>query len=1096
MYEQLIKSPLEHLTGQFVQALLGASLERVILQDPFWGSNPALELLTWKKPEKRSLDHAMNTTNTTDCRAAGLFAATLLYSISSLAQSTSSFQGTVVGPSGNAIPGATITIQNRSTGLIRSTVSNSLGNYDAALLPPGSYDITAEAADFQKTQKTGIELRVNQAARVDFALQISTLQQSLTVQAEASLVDTRDSATREVVNENSIVDLPLNGRSFLDLGLTVPGVQDEAQNSNLATRGGGMNIAGGQDTQNNFLLDGFDNNDPTTGETLTFPTIDSIQELEIMGAHFGADVGFANGGVVSLVTRSGSSGFHGDAWEFVENDALSSRNFFATSKPPLKYNQFGGTLGGPLEKGKNPHLFFFGGYESTIDHAGVTQAGTVATSLERTGNFSQLSTPIVDPLSGQPFAGNIIPATLISPVGMAMLQQLFPAPTRSGLSQNFVSSPVAPNDLQVATGRVDFVQSSRDTFFSRFSQYWQTTLDTSPGPFAISWTHLVKHNYNLGGEWTHVFNPTTVQEFRLGFGHVNNQKWVQNQQNWDRIFGITNGTLATAQPNQISGGPPTINLTGYTGMTPFANDFIRTDRLWQAAYMLTHVAGNHSFRTGLEYRHYHNFIVNDNNPEGTFTFTGGYTGNAIADLLLGYPSQTSNLLGPTNNFEVSWQIAGYFQDNWRVSRGLSLNLGLRYEYQAPDTTPTNQLADFLPSLGEPVLVGTHGVPRGIRDSYYKDIAPRIGFAWDVTGKGTTSLRGGYGIFYESLIHNIIEPAAYESAPISQQGQFVASASTPNITMDNPFPAGLAATALVTAGFAANYHGGRTERWELNLQHSFGSHGVLEIAYVGSFTDGLASAYNLNQPPPGPGPVQPRRPFPDYTTITWTDGTGIAKYEALESKYEERLTKGLSLLAAYTFSKALDNTQDGVPNQNPADRDADYGLSNFDRRHRFVLSLIYKLPFHNIVLRNWQFATITTATTGMPVTPLLGIDNANVGTTNNQRPNVNGNPNSGAPHTPQEWFNTSVFSIPAPYTFGNAGRSVIEGPGLFAMNANVARVFRLTERLSLEVRAEVFNMTNHANFMLPNAIQPGSPTFGTISQAYAPREFQFGVKVRF
>jgi len=1012
-----------------------------------------------------------------------------------LGQSTSGIQGTILGPRRTTVAGAAITIRNTSTGVGRSEKSDGSGYFVAELLPPGKYDVTVEASGFRTVRKTGLELLLNQIARIDFALEIATVMDSLTVQAEAPLVDTVDGVTQQVVDEKAIVDLPLNGRNFRDLVLTSPGVQDEAQNSNLASRGGGVNIVGGEDTQNNFLLDGFDNNDPSTGETLTFPTIDSIQELEVTGAHFGADLGFANGGVVSLVTRSGSPSFHGDAWEFFRNTRLNATNFFASGKQPLEYNQFGGTFGGPLQRPGKSRLFFFGGYESTVDHAGVTQVGTVATSLERGGNFSQLSQAIVDPLSELPFDDKTIPVARISPVGTAMLQQLVPDATSAGLSQNFIASPVAPNDLQTSIGRVDFADSSRDSFFARFSQYWQTTLDTSPGPFAISWTHLVKHNYDIGSEWTHVFDTTTIQEFRVGFGHVDNQKWAQNQQNWDTIFGFGD-TLATVEPNQISGGPPTINLTGYTGMTPFVDAFTRTDHLWQSAYVLTHLIGNHSVRIGGEYRHYYNGIVNDIDPEGTFTFTGQYTGNAIADLLLGYPAQTANLIGPEDNLEVSWQVAGYAEDNWRLSRKLSLNFGLRYEYQAPDRSPTNQLATFLPSLGESVVVGTHGIPDGIRNPYFKDFAPRLGFAWDLTGKGTTSVRGGYGIFYESLIHNIIEPAAYLAAPISQQGQFVAQASTPNISLANPFPSALAASALATSGFSQNYHGGKTQRWQFSVQHSFGKRGVWETVYVGSFTDGLASEYNLNQPPPGPGPVQPRRAFPAYTTITWTDGAGVARYEALQSSYTQRVTKGLSLVAAYTFSKALDNTQDGVPNQNPSDRAADYGLSNFNRKHRFVLSLDYDLPCTSAILRNWRISTITTATTGMPVTALLALDNANVGTTNNQRPNVNGNPNSGAPHAPQEWFNTSVFSIPAIYTFGNAGRNIITGPGLFTVNLNVARRFKLSERLNLEVRAEGFNMTNHANFMLPNAVQPGSPTFGTISQASDPREFQFGVKLDF
>ncbi len=1013
-----------------------------------------------------------------------------------LAQSTSSFQGTVSAPDGAVVPGVAVTIRNTATGQTRAVTTNSSGNYDAPLLPPGTYDIIAEGKGFQKVQKTGIGLLANQTARVDFTLQLSAVQESVTVQAEAALVDTRDSATREVVNQRSIVDLPLNGRSFRDLGLTVPGVQDEAQNSNLATRGGGINIVGAQDTQNNYLLDGFDNNDPTTGETLTFPTVDGVQELEVMGGHFGADVGFANGGIVSLVTKSGSSGFHGDAWEFVRNDALNGRNFFAKTTPPLKYNQFGGTVGGPLQTGANPKLFFFGGYESTIDHAGVTQVGTVPTAAERSGNFSGIPTTIIDPTTGQPFGGNQIPTPRINQVGSAILQQLFPAPTGPGLSQNFVSSPLAPNDLQVATARADYAKSQSNTFFARFSSYFQTTLDTSPGPFPISWTNLVKHNYNIGGEWTHVFGPSTVQEFRVGFGHVNNQKVVANQQNWDQMLGINSGTTATTAANSISGGPPTISLTGYTGMTPNSNDFIRIHHLWQIAYALTHNVGNHAIRIGAEYRHYRMDITDDSNPEGSFTFTGQYSKNAIADLLLGDPAQTANLLGPPLNSELNWQLAEYIQDNWRVSRNWTVTLGLRYEYQSPDTSATNLLGAFSPSLGQSVRVGTNGIPDGIRNNYYKNIAPRAGVAWDPTGKGRTSVRAGYGIYYESLIHNIFEPAGFIAAPIASQGQFVGSATTPTISLSNPFPSNLAASTLATSGVAPNYHGGRTERWEVSLQQSVGSHGVAEVAYVGSYTDGLASSYNLNQPAPGPGTVQPRRTFPNYTTITWTDGTGVARYEALQSKYEHRFSKGLSFLGAYTFSKALDNTQDGVANQNPLNRAADYGLSSYDRRHRLVISLSYDVPFRNIFLKNWQISTISTLTTGMPVTPLLGLDIANVGTTTNQRPNVSGNPNSGAPHTPQEWFNTSVFSVPAQYTFGNAGRSIVEGPGLATVNLKLARIFQFTERLSLELRAEVFNSLNHANFLLPNATGVGTATFGTISQAMDPRVFQLGAKIRF
>jgi len=1028
----------------------------------------------------------------TPSRAIAIAIGLLLSVVATFAQTTTgSFQGTITDPSGAALPGVTITIVNNATGLTRTTVTNQSGNYDAALLPPGSYNLSVELPGFQKVQRSGVTLLINQSARIDFKMQLSSVQESVQVTAQAPLVDTTDSSMRQVVGEQQIVALPLNGRNFRDLGLIVPGVQDMAQNSNLSSRGGGINIVGAQDTQNNFLLDGFDNNDPTTGETLTFPTVDSVQEFTIMGASYGAGIGFANGGIVSLVTKSGSQQYRGNAWEFLRNDAFNQKNYFATTKPPLNRNQFGGTLGGPIPGSE--HLFAFGAYESTIDHQGVTQTATVPTVAMRSGNFAGLA-PIKDPATGLPFPNNQIPADRINPIAANILNQLYPAPTSAGSTRNYVASPVVPNNLQVATGRVDYTPSSSNSYFGRYSHYWQTSIDTSPSPFPIAQTQTIKHNYNIGGEWTHVFGPQTVQEFRVGYGHVDNEKWPQNQQNWDQLIGIPGGTTALTAPNNLSGGPPTISLSGYQGITPFTNPFIRIHKLWQVAYALTQNKANHSIRIGTEYRRFRMDIVDDNNPQGGFTFTGRYTGNSVADLLLGYPSQTNNLLGPPVNDENSWQIATYVEDGWRASHNLTLSYGLRYEYQTPDTSSENLLGAFVPALGQAVVVGTHGVPEGVRYQYYKNFAPRAGVVWDQSGSGSRTFRANYGIYYESLIHNIFEPTGYISAPISKQGQFNASATSPNISLSDPFPAALGNSTLATSGVDPYYHGGRTQRWDVGVQQAVGSRGVIDASYVGSWTTGQASAYNLNQPPPGPGTVQARRPYPTYTTITWTDANGHTRYNALQAKYEQRLSKGFSLLTSYTLSKTSDNTQDGVANQDPANRRADEGLASYDRRHRLVISLSYGLPFQNGWLRDWQIATISTFVSGPPITALLSVDNANIGDTRNQRPNMNGDPNADAPHTPNQWFNTSVFSAPAPFAFGNEPRSSITGPGFQSVNATLSRQLRFGSR-SLELRAEVFNLLNHANFLLP-VNNFNSVSFGQVQAAQAAREFQFGIKVHF
>jgi len=1056
-------------------------------------------------------------------RALAVLTAGVAFAASAAAQSTTgSFLGTVTGPDGAAIPAANVVVHNIGNGQTRTTTTNNSGDYEVPLLQPGNYEIAVDASGFGKTQKTGIALLVNQSSRIDFQLQISSVSESVTIEAAASLVDTSDSSVRQVVMEKQIVDLPLNGRSFRSLGLTVPGVADMSQNSNVASRGGGMNIVGAKDIQNNFLLDGFDNNDPTTGETLTFPTIDSIQEFGIVGANYGADTGFASGGIVTLVTKSGTQTLHGDLFEFIRNEDFNARNFFSAGVTPLKRNQFGGTIGGRVPKTANK-LFYFGGYESTVEHAGIAQAATVATNPMRGGNFAGITPAITDPFNGNaPFAGGVIPANRQNQIGVDMLNKLFPAPNQPGNANNFTSNPSVPNNLQVGTGRMDYAWSEKNTFFGRYSSYWQTTDDTSTGPFQIIYNQLIKHNWNIGGEWTHVFGPRTVQEARFSFSKIDNEKWPKNQQNWDQILGIPGPTLGLNQPNEISGGPPIINLSNYSSMTTNSNDFIRLHFLYQYAYQFSHQIGNHSLRIGFELRHYRMDITNSANPQGTFTFTGAYSKNAIADLLLGVPATTANLIGPQINDEINWEQGIYIQDNWRATRKLSLNLGFRYEYQSPDTSSKDIMGGFVPSIGQAVQVGTNGLPRGFRNNYYKNFAPRLGFAYDLTGNGKTSIRGGYGIYYQALTHNVFQPSGFTSYPISKAGAFTNSALPatgftaalqPALTMNNPFPAALASSTFSASGYDINYHGGRTQRWQIGVQRAVGRSGVAEVTYVGSSTTGEAHSYPLNQPLPvvvtsTTPSVQARRPFPTYSTINFTDGTGDARYKGLLTKYEQRLAGGLTLLGSYTFSKAEDNTD--VTNQDPANRAADWGLANYDVRHRFVASAIYGVPFHNVFLKDWQLSTITTVATGNPLTPTMSFDNAGVGTTTPQRPNVTGSPNDNAPHTATLWFDPSVYSRPAAGTFGNAAPFSITGPGVTTVDISLKRTFRFTERLNVEIRAEGFNMANHANFNLPTATiaatafdatgkyigTPATSTTGRITQAKDPRVFQFGAKFHF
>jgi hypothetical protein len=1007
------------------------------------------------------------------------------------AQTTGSVSGTIKDNSGALVPGVVVTVENIATKASRTTTSGASGTYEVALLPPGRYRITAELQGFRTEERSDVTLQVSQNARFDFTMSVGALEESITVQGVSPLVDTRDAAMGQVVEQTKIVELPLNGRNFRDLGLIAPGVQQQTQNSPLATRGGGLYINGARIYDNNYLLDGFDNNDTTTGEILTFPSPDAIQEFKVLGASYGAEYGFASGGIVSLISKSGGSSYHGNAFGFLRNDAMDARNYFATTTPQLDRKQGGGTIGGPLF-GKR--LFFFGSYERTALLNAQTFTSAVPTDLQRQGNFG--ATTVRDPLTGLPFSGNMIPPARFHPRATEMLT-LFPQANNPGdPARNYLSSPDLRDDLHVGGVKVDFNQSPSNTYSARYANYWDT--QSNPGAFPAVVTAVRKHNQQLGVTWTHVYGSRTVQEIRGGVGHVYNGMYRDDSTatDWSEKLGIT-GTLQQAVPNRLGQGPPVISLTGFSGVNPNNNPFIRSHNLRQLSYVLVQGYGSHSVKLGGEVRTQQMALDDWRNPQGTFTFTGRYTGHAVGDFLLGYPSQTTTFVGLVFMEQKNWQTGLFVQDEWRVSSRITMNYGLRYEYQAPDTESENRWGTFVPSLAQSVQVGTNGVPSSIRTAEKNDFAPRVGVVWDLTGDGSRALRGGYGLYYTSFVHNIAF-SSYANTPLGRNRSFVASTTTPNISLSDPFPESFGTDTVTTSGMELDFPQGKVHRWSLDFQQELGSGSMVSIGYVGSKSLDLSRQYNINQPVLGPGSIASRRPFPNLGDITWTDGTGTATYNSLETKYQRRLNRGLDFLVSYTLSKAIDDgvvsDDGGTGVQNSYDRDAEKGLSTWDRRHRFVTSGSYLVPFENVFARGWQISAIFTVTSGSPFTPVLSQDIAGIGNLGNQRPNLVGDPTlSGDAQSIDKWFNTSAFAIPAAGTFGNAGRNILIGPGLQTLDTAVSRRFDLPKGGNLQVRFEMFNLLNHANFLLPNRTVD-SPQFGTISGAGPARQGQIGVKV--
>ena len=1005
-----------------------------------------------------------------------------------VAQTTGSVSGSIKDNSGAVLPGVTVTAANRDSGATRSTVSDASGSYQIALLPPGQYRITADLAGF-RPETQDLTLQVSQNARIDLAMGVGGIEESITVSASAPLIDTRDAAMGQVVEQQQIVELPLNGRNFRDLGLIAPGVQQQTQASGLATRGGGLYINGARIYDNNYILDGFDNNDITTGEILTFPSPDAIQEFKILGASYGAEYGFASGGIVSLISRSGGQQFHGNAFGFFRNDTFDAKNYFSTDVPKLDRKQYGGTLGGPT--GVN-NLFFFGSYERTSLEQGRPFTAAVPTDALRDGNFG--STVVRDPFTGQQFPNNVIPRSAWSQQSITMLE-LFPvANNPADPNRNYVSAPNLDDQLHVATGKMDFNPSQSDQFSGRYSIYWDTQSDPGAVPAVV--TAIRKHNQQIGGTWTHVYGSRTVQEVRGGWGDIYNGMYRDDPvEDWSQKLGIT-GTLQQAVPGRLGMGPPVVTVTGLTNVNPNNNPFIRSHRLWQGSYVLVQTMGNHSVKAGGEYRSQQMALDDWRNPQGTFTFTGRYTGSPWGDFLLGYPNQTTTFVGLVFMEQKAWQTGLFVQDEWRATPTLTVNYGLRYEYQAPTYEVEDRWGTFVPELAQSVQVGTNGVPSSIRTAQKNNFAPRAGAVWDISGDGRRAVRAGYGLYFSTMPQNIAF-SSYANAPMGFNRVFQTTATTPQIFMSNPFPTGFGSDTITTSGIERDFPQGRVHRWSVDFQQELGSYQMVSVGYVGSESRNLTRQYNINQPVIGAGSLASRRPYPNLGDITWTDATGNASYKSMEVKYQRRQHRGFDMLAAYTLSKAVDDCvvsdDAGAAVLNAYDRDAERGYSAWDRRHRFVMSGSYLVPFENAFARDWQVSAIWQLNSGPPFTPVISTDVAGVGNLGNQRPNLVGDPEVDDP-TADRWLNTAAFAIPAAGTFGNAGRNIVRGPGFNSLDMSVSRRFAVGTS-AFQLRIEFFNVLNRANFLLPNRTVD-SPQFGVISQALAARQGQIGLKWSF
>ena len=1004
---------------------------------------------------------------------------------------TGRISGRVLDPSEAPVPNAQVEARHLDTGLTRSTQSDATGEFSFLALPPGDYWLTGGHPGFRPVPQR-LHLELGRHLRVDLRL---TLDVDVVEVEATSLTEPVSAALGAVIARDILADLPLNGREFLQLALLAPGSHPAAPGSELSRQNNsGLHLNGAREASNNFLLDGVDNNDLFINRIVVSPPLDGVREFRLHASSYQAEYGRSAGAQVNVVTQAGSNRLHGTLYHYLRNAALDARNFFEPPNrkiPQFQRNQFGGAAGGPLRRDR---MFFFLAYEGTRLRQGITRAARVPTAAEKSGDFSASPDPVIDPFAQRPFPGNRLPTERLDPIGRA-LAAFWPNPNQTDPNQNFVSSPVATGRADQAYARFDHYLSRRDTFYARYN----FSHDRSLAPFSEGATNLpgfgsfvINRGQNVAVSETHVSSHRTVWEARLGFNRL--RRGVL-QQNFGNDIGGRLGIPGLSR-DPANFGFPAIIVPGYDALSDnTALPIIRRDNTWHLLGSGTHVRGSHILKAGLEHRRFRADGVNNVFARGQFTFRPTFTRNAVADLLLGLPSLTLRTVidNPMALRAAAWN--GYVQDDWKLTPRLTLNLGLRYEWNRPAVDAADRFTVF--DLGRRALIpaGTAGLPRAGFTGDGNNFAPRIGLSW---APGKTVFHGGYGVFYDLAILEA-NSALYFNPPYFELSLFFPSAQR-LLTLRDPFPTGGGITPAASINaMQPDFRTGYAQHWSASVERELTGRLVARAAYVGSKGTKLLRHRDINQPAPGPGNPNARRPIPAFSNIAMAESGSSSTFHSGQLSVERRFRPGLLFSGAYTWAKSLDDASEFLATtgdqsfpQNSRDLRAERGRSNFDLRHRLVFFASYDLP------RGFQFHAIGAAQSGPPFTPQLSFDNSNTGNTGGifgaDRPHVAGNPNTG-PRTPQRWMNTAAFFTPPPLTFGNAGRNILDGPGAANLDVAVVKAFRLSEALRLEVRGEAFNLFDRANFDLPRRFSD-LPTFARISSAGPSRQVQLSLRLRY
>ncbi len=1041
--------------------------------------------------------------------------------------------GRVRDQAGMAVPGARVSARRTATGFQRTATTDLQGNYRIDELSPGTYDISVTKPGFQETTAGEITLEVSRRSRLDFDIRIATGNESVTVVASVTSVRTEDATEGYLLDRGTVSSLPLAVRNVVSLVTLGPGaiprhlggfVHDVINDVQEGSRGAvALNppINGARSTANAFLLDGAYDTDRNVYAIAVYPPMEAVQEFRIQTSLAPAEFPQSGGGAIDVVTKSGSAQFHGSAFEYLRNEATDARNFFddpALPRPIFRQNQFGGSLGGRLPA---PRSFFFAAYEGLRGKAGTSSLNIVPDAPVRGGDFTGRGM-VFDPLSGvtrSPFVGNFIPQSRLDPIATRYLTRYEPLPNRASATSNYLDATPNENGTDSVSGRVDHQFTDQSTLSARYTINRESNRVAGAFPVLPATERLRAQQAALGHT---LARSSWLNEARFSFTRLRTFDLPESafRNNAAADLGIRG---ASGDPQSY--GLPFFLVTNFSLVTDSPTlPQIQRDNTWHFSDRLSRTRGNHTWKAGFDSIHFQLNYRQSKLARGQYTFTGAFTsangrpddsGDAFADFLLGLPQVTSRNAGSTQAYLRQNSYAAHLSDDWKVSSRLTLNLGVRYEYISPYREARGNLQNLVfAGRQTPALVRVGSAEEPDRNNF----APRIGMALRlprIAGGGEAVFRTGYGIYYSPEIS--IETYDLILNGIRSETNETDGAARPVLTTTDGFP------RTASTGFPS-YFGidprARTpyvQQWNASIERELPGRILLDVAYIGSKGTRLGRFRQFNTPlhvetgenlDPRPGDLQSLRPFPELGRIIERQHIASSIYHSLQVRTEKRMSRRLTFLASFVWSKSIDDADSVIPGlfdsigaQDERNLRLERGLSFFDVRKRVSVGLVTSLPRAPVlqsITRGWQASAVITLQDGTPLNPVFfAFDPANTGTPN--RPDVVAGQSARLPRsqrTPERFFNTDAFTPPEPFHFGNAGRNILPGPGNNIFDVALLRRFALREGHFLEFRAEAFNVFNHPNWGIPGPYPDFGPFFGKIFSTGDPRRMQAALRYEF